>query len=130
MSVSCPDEMIRPSGNSLDGGAKAKQVLNCVPCEDSLGSYEGGVAEVCFHTLDEPSRDAVMAKDGSGRSTARTCDNVSSSLSNEVGVTYITCMPCKDSTQLEVARCHAHKLFRDGGVMVECRARIAVEVLE
>ena len=61
-----------PSSYSFEGGTYVRHVLKCEPWEDSSGSYVGGLVEICFQTLVEPSREAVTAKDGSGSRTART----------------------------------------------------------
>ena len=46
--------------------------MNCAPVESSTWLYVGGEDDVSFQILVVPSREAVMAKEDSGRRTART----------------------------------------------------------
>lgn len=65
----------------------------------------GGDVDVCFQTRVDPSREAVIANEGSGRRTARTWKE-SVRIHRTPESTYITSMAFQNGTELEGLRSH------------------------
>jgi hypothetical protein len=69
--------------------------------------------EIRFQTLVEPSRDAVTAKEGEGRRTARTCKlALVSWYTQDSQKPYITFVPRKHCTQFEIRHCTTHPVSK------------------